>query len=37
MKQLTFEEQSKLDNPEYWKKYSKWWTDRSEQVDSDSE
>lgn len=24
--ELTFEQQSKLDHPEYWEKYTKWWT-----------
>ena len=27
---VTFEEQSKIDNSEYWENYSKWWEQTEE-------
>lgn len=32
---LTFEEQSKADNLEYWERYSKWWKDRGEKTNNE--
>ena len=34
---LTFEEQSKLDNAEYWEKYSKWWGNSNKKEENNKE